>query len=87
MKCKLQDNLEFTQWLKRYWDQTYPGGDYDALQRRKGGAGGGGGGRASSRSGTAAPAGATRKALGSPGTSAYLPLDPMLINPRISKAG
>ncbi|KAJ8654267.1 hypothetical protein O0I10_010089 [Lichtheimia ornata] len=65
MKCKLQDNLEFTQWLKRYWDQTYPGGDYDALQRRKGGAGGGGG-RASSRSGTAAPAGATRKALGSP---------------------
>lgn len=67
MKCKLQDNLEFTQWLKRYWDQNYPGGEYDALQRRKGGAGGGG--RASSRSGTAAAPGATRKALGSPGMS------------------
>ena len=36
MKCKMQDNLEFLQWSKRYWDQYYPGGDYDALARRKG---------------------------------------------------
>ncbi|KAK0247937.1 hypothetical protein B0A54_15405 [Friedmanniomyces endolithicus] len=35
-KCKMQDNLEFLQWTKRYWDQYYPGGDYDALARRKG---------------------------------------------------
>lgn len=38
MKCKFQDNLEFMQWVKRYWDQNFPGGAYDAAQRRKGGA-------------------------------------------------
>ncbi|KAI8373606.1 calponin homology domain-containing protein [Choanephora cucurbitarum] len=38
IKCKLQDNLEFMQWVKRFWDQNYPGGEYDALARRKGGA-------------------------------------------------
>lgn len=32
----MQDNLEFLQWSKRYWDQYYPGGDYDAVARRKG---------------------------------------------------
>lgn len=36
IKCKMQDNLEFLQFLKRYWDQYYPGGDYDAPARRKG---------------------------------------------------
>jgi RP/EB family microtubule-associated protein len=35
MKCKMQDNLEFLQFSKRYWDQYYPGGDYDAVARRK----------------------------------------------------
>lgn len=35
IKCKMQDNLEFLQWTKRYWDQYYPGGEYDALSRRK----------------------------------------------------
>lgn len=35
MKCKMQDNLEFLQWCKRYWDQYYPGGEYDAVGRRK----------------------------------------------------
>ena len=39
IKCKMQDNLEFLQWSKRYWDQYYPGGDYDALARRKGSGG------------------------------------------------
>lgn len=33
-RCKMQDNLEFVQWAKRFWDQYYPGGDYDALARR-----------------------------------------------------
>ena len=32
----MQDNLEFLQWSKRFWDQYYPGGDYDAIARRKG---------------------------------------------------
>ena len=36
IKCKMQDNLEFLQWTKRYWDQYYPGGEYDAISRRKG---------------------------------------------------
>lgn len=34
-KCRMQDNLEFLQWVKRYWDQHYPGGEYDAVARRK----------------------------------------------------
>ena len=38
VKCKMQDNLEFLQWTKRFWDQYFPGGDYDAVARRKGGA-------------------------------------------------
>lgn len=25
VKCKMQDNLEFLQWTKKYWDQYYPG--------------------------------------------------------------
>lgn len=36
MKCKMQDNLDFLQFTKRYWDKYYPGGEYDALARRKG---------------------------------------------------
>ncbi|KAJ7216057.1 calponin homology domain-containing protein [Mycena pura] len=36
VKCKMQDNLEFLQWLKRFWDTQYPGGEYDAVGRRKG---------------------------------------------------
>ena len=32
----MQDNLEFLQWTKRFWDQYYPGGEYDAVARRKG---------------------------------------------------
>lgn len=35
----MQDNLEFLQWTKRFWDQYYPGGEYDALARRKGAGG------------------------------------------------
>ncbi|KAJ7045109.1 calponin homology domain-containing protein [Mycena alexandri] len=36
VKCKMQDNLEFLQWLKRFWDANYGGGEYDAVGRRKG---------------------------------------------------
>lgn len=35
IKCKMQDNLEFLQWTKRFWDQYFPGGEYDAISRRK----------------------------------------------------
>ncbi|KAJ6556795.1 calponin homology domain-containing protein [Mycena vulgaris] len=36
IKCKMQDNLEFLQWLKKFWDANYGGGEYDAVGRRKG---------------------------------------------------
>lgn len=36
VKCKMQDNLEFLQWTKRFWDTNFPGGEYDAAARRKG---------------------------------------------------
>ena len=36
MKAKYQDNLEFCQWIKRYFDLNYSGEPYNALQRRKG---------------------------------------------------
>ncbi|KEF58260.1 RP/EB family microtubule-associated protein [Exophiala aquamarina CBS 119918] len=35
VKCKMQDNLEFLQWSKRFWDQYFPGHEYDAVARRK----------------------------------------------------
>lgn len=31
----MQDNLEFLQWTKRFWDANFPGHDYDAVGRRK----------------------------------------------------
>ncbi|KAL9092989.1 MAG: hypothetical protein Q9165_004127 [Trypethelium subeluteriae] len=36
VKCKMQDNLAFLQFMKGYWDQYFPGGEYDAIARRKG---------------------------------------------------
>ncbi|KIX06468.1 uncharacterized protein Z518_04444 [Rhinocladiella mackenziei CBS 650.93] len=39
VKCKMQDNLEFLQWSKRFWDQYFPGHEYDAVARRKGSGG------------------------------------------------
>lgn len=32
----MQDNLEFLQWSKRFWDANFPGHEYDAVTRRKG---------------------------------------------------
>lgn len=37
IKCKMQDNLEFLQWTKKFWDLNFPDHDYDAVSRRKGG--------------------------------------------------
>lgn len=36
VKAKYQDNLEFMQWLKRYFDLNYNGEPYDAVEKRKG---------------------------------------------------
>ncbi|KAF5362740.1 hypothetical protein D9758_011710 [Tetrapyrgos nigripes] len=41
VKCRMQDNLEFLQWMKRFWDQNYREseiGGYDAISRRGGAA-------------------------------------------------
>ncbi|KAF7542528.1 hypothetical protein G7Z17_g11495 [Cylindrodendrum hubeiense] len=79
IKCKMQDNLEFLQWTKKFWDLNFPDHDYDAVARRKGGAlpPGGGASRpapaasAAARRGGNTPSGGTRvaKAAG-PGTAA-----------------
>ncbi|KAJ6779364.1 hypothetical protein PWT90_04029 [Aphanocladium album] len=42
VKCKMQDNLEFLQWTKKFWDLNFPDHEYDAVARRKGGTLGGG---------------------------------------------
>jgi len=36
VKCKMQDNLEFLQWIKRFWDQNFQGHGYDPVSRRRG---------------------------------------------------
>ncbi|PWN54487.1 putative EB1-like protein [Violaceomyces palustris] len=36
VRCKMQDNLEFLQWIKKFWDINYPGTPYDAEGRRAG---------------------------------------------------
>jgi RP/EB family microtubule-associated protein len=38
IRCKMQDNLEFLQWLKKFWDMQFPGEPYDAEGRRMGAA-------------------------------------------------
>ncbi|KAL7424249.1 microtubule integrity protein mal3 [Cryptotrichosporon argae] len=36
IKCKMQDNLEFLQWMKKYWDANSRGDGYDASSRSGG---------------------------------------------------
>lgn len=75
----MQDNLEFLQWTKKFWDLNFPDHDYDAVARRKGAplpSGGGAAPRAAAantgaRRGGVTPSGGPRvaKAAG-PGTAA-----------------
>lgn len=75
----MQDNLEFLQWSKKFWDLNFPDHDYDAVSRRKGAplpASGGAAPRATTtstgaRRGGITPSGGARvaKAAG-PGTAA-----------------
>ncbi|CAH02437.1 microtubule-binding protein BIM1 [Kluyveromyces lactis] len=39
VKCRFQDNLEFLQWIKKFWTQHKDESEYDAEVRRKGRAG------------------------------------------------
>merc|ERR1719199_1359196 len=34
IRGKYQDNLEMLQWIKTYFDRTYPGGEYDGPSHR-----------------------------------------------------
>lgn len=36
VKAKYQDNLEFLQWMKRFYEINFNGEPYDALAKRKG---------------------------------------------------
>jgi len=36
IKAKYQDNLEFLQWFKRFFDLNHNGAEYNALEKRKG---------------------------------------------------
>ncbi|CDS11460.1 hypothetical protein LRAMOSA03723 [Lichtheimia ramosa] len=67
MKCKFQDNLEFMQWIKRYWDQNFAGGAYDAIGRRKGGGVGGARSAGSGMRAAGASAGVRRTAAAAGG--------------------
>lgn len=40
VKCRFQDNLEFLQWIKKYWSQHKDESEYDPEARRKARAGG-----------------------------------------------
>ncbi|KAF2267856.1 hypothetical protein CC78DRAFT_511621 [Lojkania enalia] len=82
VKCKMQDNLEFLQFTKRYWDQYFPGHPYDPVSRRKGQGGlastappaprAVGGARKPAASNTAAPRTRTPLATGGGAASAAL---------------
>ncbi|KAI0594855.1 calponin homology domain-containing protein [Biscogniauxia sp. FL1348] len=73
-KCKMQDNLEFLQWTKKFWDQYYPGGDYDAVGRRKG-------------SGAPPPGPGARVATGGSTSAAARRGTTPTTGPRVAKAG
>ncbi|KKA27844.1 hypothetical protein TD95_004122 [Thielaviopsis punctulata] len=64
VKCKMQDNLEFLQWTKKFWDLNFPDHEYDAAARRKGGA------LPPSGGGARTPAGGARRAGGTTPTMA-----------------
>merc|ERR1719150_441999 len=58
IKQKFQDNFEFLQWFKKFFDANYTGEEYCALEVRGGvslGSGRGGGARLQSRPATAVP--------------------------------
>lgn len=57
VKCKFQDNLEFLQWFKKYWDSNFPGHEYNAVERRKGQQVAAGAGPGAPRPGSAATSG------------------------------
>lgn len=95
VKCRFQDNLEFLQWFKRYWDANFSGHEYDPVARRKGqtATGSGPGSRpASSAAGPGAAAGSSRAGVRTISASAHRTTSaasrpqPSPSNPRLSSA-
>lgn len=78
IRCKPLDNLEFLQWCRKFWLNTFPGTEYDAVSRRRGMGGneGAAGARAPSVAGSrstsssGAPAAARRPVATRPTASA-----------------
>merc|ERR1719430_941981 len=67
VKGRFQDNFEFIQWFKKFFDVNYDGGEYDAVEMRGGvtmgsSRGGGGGGS----HGGSAGGGLQRRSVGPP---------------------
>ena len=76
VKGKFQDNFEFLQWFKRFFDANYDGTEYDALEARGGEPMGGAsrlgaGGAAAKRSGMARPAPRPAASRAAPGERSY----------------
>lgn len=84
VKCKFQDNLEFLQWVKKYWDTYYPGGSYDAVARRGPGTGpiktvsGGGASRTMSKKPAASSSTSAGRSMGGGGLIDIVQSSPML---------
>ncbi|KAI1610205.1 calponin homology domain-containing protein [Exophiala viscosa] len=78
VKCKMQDNLEFLQWSKRFWDQYFPGHEYDAVARRK---------AAGGPAAAVAPAAAPRASMGASTTRKTGTTPVNRAPPRVSTAG
>jgi len=79
VKGRFQDNFEFIQWFKKFFDINYDGGEYDAEAMRggttlgsgRGGGGGGGGGdrggvQSVNKHGGSAGGGLQRRSVGGP---------------------
>ncbi|KJE94054.1 microtubule-associated protein [Capsaspora owczarzaki ATCC 30864] len=76
IKGKFQDNLEFVQWFKKFFDANHGGGEYNPVERRAGApgaaAGGAGGSATRAPASSAAPSAAVRRptpAAAAPATS------------------
>merc|ERR1719435_720854 len=80
-KQKFQDNFEFLQWFKKFFDANYSGGDYDAFEARGGAQMGNGGSRAPVGSRSTGKPPSTRNGVGprpaGPKTSTRTPQKPV----------
>merc|ERR1719354_753534 len=65
IKGKFQDNFEFLQWFKKFFDANYGGQEYDALEMR-GGEPVGDSSKAGARVGAAAPRSGSKTSSGMP---------------------